>query len=110
MRYTKVGAAVVGALASATLLAPAAQANTNDAAYLSQLLGEGLSFSSADYVIGLGHAICTDLGNGVNPIAEANLLPGVEALGGWNLSFFEAGFIVGTAQKYYCPEIKGEGV
>lgn len=105
MKFKYAIATVVAAGATALALAPGASADTNDAAYLAQLRNQGINYSSESFAIGLGHAICDDLGHGYSVIAEANVVMAGSAKNGWSISPYNAGFLVGTAHMYYCSDL-----
>jgi hypothetical protein len=79
--------------------------DTQDQIFLTSLGNRGISCSSLpgcagnDQLLGLGHALCTDLSKTGDPVLEANSLVA-------NQSFTkaQAAGVVGSAIGAYCPE------
>lgn len=84
---------------------------TNDA-FLAKLHDEGISYTSAAFMIQLANeAICYDLRNGASPADVAQRLEQVDnqsisqSLRGADLGYYQGNsqLLVNTAQAFYCP-------
>ncbi len=96
------------------LCAAVARADAGDQVYLSALasqgisVGPGISQHSADTLIGMGHGVCEELGEGKTPvqiadeIASTARLNPADPLG----NVANAGFLVAAAVAEYCPQYR----
>ena len=95
-------AALVVGLSVAT---PAHADDTQDQIFFTSLGNRGISCSSLpgcagnDELIGLGHALCTDLSQSHNPELEARSL-----VANQGFTIKQAAGVVGSAIGAYCPE------
>ncbi|OBG26387.1 DUF732 domain-containing protein [Mycobacterium sp. E3198] len=92
-----VGAAAVG-LALAT--AGAAGAGTADDAFITEMRGLGVTFSSPQEAIKEGHQVCRELAAGKTGTDVAT-----EVLSQTNLTTKQAAYFVVDAAQAYCPQL-----
>jgi hypothetical protein len=94
------GAAAVG-LAVSTAGTASAAASADDA-FLTQIKSVGITYNSPSYVIGVGHAVCSDLAAGVtgtNIVGEITTQT--------DLTPEQAAHFVVYAARTYCPQYSG---
>ncbi|MCV7103076.1 DUF732 domain-containing protein [Mycobacterium palustre] len=96
---TTIGAAAVG-LAVAT--AGGAAASTIDDAFIAEMRGLGISFSSPQDAIKDGHQVCIELNSGKTGTDVAR-----EVLRQTDLTTKQAAYFVVDATKAYCPQLSG---
>ncbi len=94
---TAVGAAAVG-LALAT--AGAAGASTADDAFITEMRGLGVTFTSPQEAIKEGHQVCRELAAGKTGTDVAT-----EVLSQTNLTAKQAAYFVVDAAQAYCPQL-----
>ncbi|ORV92947.1 hypothetical protein AWC11_06750 [Mycobacterium interjectum] len=94
---TAVGAAAVG-LALAT--AGAAGASTADDAFITEMRGLGVTFTSPQEAIQEGHQVCRELAAGKTGTDVAT-----EVLSQTNLTTKQAAYFVVDAAQAYCPQL-----
>lgn len=94
---TAVGAAAVG-LALAT--AGAAGASTADDAFITEMRGLGVTFTSPQEAIKEGHQVCRELAAGKTGTDVAG-----EVLSQTNLTTKQAAYFVVDAAQAYCPQL-----
>ena len=97
---TALGAAAVG-LAVAT--AGAAGATTTDDAFIAQMTGAGITFTSAQEAVKEGHQVCRELAAGKTGTDVAT-----EVLSQTDLTTKQAASFVVGATKAYCPQLAGQ--
>jgi hypothetical protein len=99
---TALGAAVVG-LALATATAGGAAASTTDDAFITEMRGLGISFSSPQEAVKEGHQVCIELNAGKSGTDVAR-----EVLSQTDLTTKQAAYFVVDATKAYCPQLSGQ--
>jgi hypothetical protein len=95
-KFTVLSAAVL----SAVFLAAPAHADSSDDAFLKAIQGHGITATSDQAMITIGHVVCNEFGKGKSPnaiVAELELY-------GNQMSESDAKFVVQTASAAYCPE------
>jgi Protein of unknown function (DUF732) len=97
---TAIGAAAVG-LAVAT--AGAAGATTTDDAFIAQMTGAGITFTSAHEAVNEGHQVCRELAAGKTGTDVAT-----EVLSQTDLTTKQAASFVVGATKAYCPQLSSQ--
>ncbi len=97
---TAFGAAAVG-LAVAT--AEAAGATTTDDAFITQMTGAGITFTSAQEAVNEGHQVCRELAAGKTGTDVAT-----EVLSQTDLTTKQAASFVVGATKAYCPQLSSQ--
>ncbi|OBG22815.1 DUF732 domain-containing protein [Mycobacterium sp. 852002-51057_SCH5723018] len=97
---TAIGAAAVG-LAVAT--GAAAAASTTDDAFITEMRGLGISFSSPQEAVKEGHQVCIELKGGKSGTDVAS-----EVLSQTDLTTKQAAYFVVDATKAYCPQLSGQ--
>ena len=97
---TAIGAAAVG-LAVAT--AGAAGASTADDAFITEMRGLGVTFTSPQEAIKEGHQVCRELAAGKTGTDVAT-----EVLSQTDLTTKQAASFVVGATKAYCPQLAGQ--
>jgi hypothetical protein len=97
---TAFGAAAVG-LAVAT--AGAAGAGTADDAFIAQMTGVGISFTSPQEAVKEGHQVCRELAAGKTGTDVAT-----EVLSQTDLTTKQAAYFVVNATKAYCPQLSSQ--
>jgi Protein of unknown function (DUF732) len=97
---TAFGAAAVG-LAVAT--AGAAGATTADDAFIAQMTGAGITFTSAQEAVKEGHQVCRELAAGKTGTDVAT-----EVLSQTDLTTKQAASFVVGATKAYCPQLSSQ--
>jgi len=97
---TAIGAAAVG-LAVAT--AGAAGASTVDDAFITEMRGIGVTFTSPQEAVKEGHQVCTELASGKTGTDVAT-----EVLSQTNLTTKQAAYFVVDATKAYCPQLSSQ--
>ena len=97
---TAIGAAAVG-LAVAT--AGAAGATTTDDAFIAQMTGAGITFTSAQEAVNEGHQVCRELAAGKTGTDVAT-----EVLSQTDLTTKQAASFVVGATKAYCPQLSSQ--
>jgi Protein of unknown function (DUF732) len=97
---TALGTAAVG-LAVAT--AGAAGATTADDAFIAQMTGAGITFTSAQEAVNEGHQVCRELAAGKTGTDVAT-----EVLSQTDLTTKQAASFVVGATKAYCPQLSSQ--
>jgi hypothetical protein len=97
---TAFGAAAVG-LAVAT--AGAAGASTTDDAFIAQMTGAGITFTSPQEAVKEGHQVCRELAAGKTGTDVAT-----EVLSQTDLTTDQAAYFVVDATKAYCPQLSAQ--
>jgi hypothetical protein len=97
---TAIGAAAVG-LAVAT--AGAAAASTADDAFITEMRGLGVTFTSPQEAIKEGHQVCIELNSGKTGTDVAK-----EVLSQTDLTTKQAAYFVVDATKAYCPQLSSQ--
>ncbi|ART69695.1 hypothetical protein BTO20_14820 [Mycobacterium dioxanotrophicus] len=88
-----------------SVAAPARADDTQDQIFFTSLGNRGISCRSLpgcagnDQLLGLGHALCTDLSTSGDPVLEARSL-----VANQGFSVEQAAGVVGSAIGAYCPE------
>jgi hypothetical protein len=88
------------ATAVALCLAIPANADSADEAFLKAVYGHGITATSDQAMLNLGHVICNELGQGMS----ANGIVAQGELRGNTMSESDARFVVQTASAAFCPE------
>ncbi len=88
---------VVGLLGSLAV-APTAQADPNDDAFIAALEAKGITYESRQTAINSGHLVCHELDLGQTPEQVAN-----DVLNSSHLDGYHAGYFVGVSIRAYCP-------
>jgi hypothetical protein len=94
---TAIGAAAIG-LAVAT--AGAAGASTADDAFITEMRGLGVTFTSPQEAVKAGHQVCKELAAGRTGTEVAT-----EVLSQTNLTTKQAAYFVVDATQAYCPQL-----
>jgi hypothetical protein len=102
---------IAGAVAALAFGTATAQADSSDQAFLTLLARKGISCTEAyatcsngqSDLIQMGHAICSDLRRGRDPVTEVESL--TEATHG-NLNNSQVAYMVGASISAYCPDLK----
>jgi hypothetical protein len=81
-------------------VAAPAWADTNDDAFLKALKGHGITATSDQAMITVGHLVCKQLSKGMS----VNAVVAQAELYGNSMSESDAKFLVQTASAAYCPE------
>ena len=97
---TAIGAAAVG-LAVAT--AGAAGASTVDDAFITEMRGLGVTFTSPQEAVKEGHQVCRELAAGKTGTDVAT-----EVLSQTNLTTKQAAYFVVDATEAYCPQLSSQ--
>ena len=101
MKTTLVTTLLGVAAAAAVVAAPAAQADTDPAAYLGSLDRNGVHYGSPSAAVNIGMAVCTDLRQGAHAASEIqDLIAGSNGA----MSVHDAGVIVGASAATLCPD------
>jgi hypothetical protein len=98
---TAIGAAAVG-LAVATAGAAGATTTTDDA-FIAQMTGAGITFTSAQEAVKEGHQVCRELAAGKTGTDVAT-----EVLSQTDLTTKQAASFVVGATKAYCPQLSSQ--
>jgi len=98
---TAVGAAAIGLAAVAA--AGTAGASTIDEAFIAQMNGLGISFTSPQEAVKEGHQVCSELAAGKTGTDVAT-----EVLSQTDLTTKQAAYFVVDAAKTYCPQLSGQ--
>lgn len=86
---------------TAIWLAPLASADANEQGYLNQLASRGITNSEGDYgSLRAGYAICELLRAGADESAVIDYVDRMSQLGP-----YDAGYNVGTAEAWLCPDM-----
>ncbi|OBG24826.1 DUF732 domain-containing protein [Mycobacterium sp. 852002-51057_SCH5723018] len=93
------GLVLAGPLAPLAAVAPVAQADATDDAFLSALKAKGIRFGSPDKAFVAGHEVCDELANGKTAVQVASTVQSNSDMDGYH-----AGYFVGAAIRAYCPE------
>jgi hypothetical protein len=95
---TAIGVAAVGLAAFAG--AGTAAATTPDDAFIAQMKGQGVTFSSPQEAVREGHQVCKELAAGKTGTDVAN-----EILSQTDLTTKQAAYFVVNATNVYCPQL-----
>jgi hypothetical protein len=93
---------VLALLVIPLILAPAAQGDTGDDAFLETLRASGIHIKNSNATIAASHVACMAFDQGQSYLSVTNVIENSTGLDDW-----QSGFFVGDAIASYCPEYKG---
>ena len=96
---------VVGAVGAAAALAPRADADSTDVAFLAALDSKPITYPDAGYAIRAAWTICDQLDTGISAPVLVSTLAQVSYL-----NVGEAGYFVGASIAAYCPRHAAQAV